>query len=97
MYVHAFMFQWKVGIADRQRNDAMRQIQSLAGKIPGLVELTCGENVSPRSQGFTHGGVMKFSDKNSLDAYDKHPEHQKVLALLKPMLSLAAELDYEIE
>lgn len=51
--------------------------------------------MSPRSQGFTHGGVMKFRDQAALEAYFTHPVHQKLVDWLMPLLAVAAELDYE--
>ena len=75
---------------------AAREIRGLQGQIPGLLETSYGANVSPRSQGFTHGSVMKFQDKTALDAYSPHPVHQKLLDWLVPLVKVAAELDYEI-
>ena len=75
---------------------AAREIRGLQGQIPGLLETSYGANVSPRSQGFTHGGVMKMRDKAALDAYTTHPVHEKLVQWLMPLLKVAAELDYEI-
>jgi hypothetical protein len=96
MYIHAFMFQWNPGVTDEMKQEAAKRIRALQGHIPGLVETSFAANISPRSQGFTHGGVMKFTDKAALDAYSPHPVHAKLVEWLKPMLKLAAELDYEI-
>jgi len=68
----------------------------LQGQIPGLLESQLWRQRFPRSQGFTHGGVMKFRDKAALDAYSPHPVHQKLVDWLMPLLKVAAELDYEI-
>jgi hypothetical protein len=45
-----------------------------------------GANVSPRSQGYGLGGVMKFTDRSALDAYGAHPVHQKLLVWLMPFI-----------
>jgi hypothetical protein len=96
MYIHTFLFQWQPNVTAEMQERAAREIRALQGQIPGLVETSYGTNVSPRSQGFTHGGVMKFRDQASLDAYSPHPVHQKLVDWLMPLLRLAAELDYEI-
>ena len=75
---------------------AAREIRALQGQIPGLLETSYGANISARSQGFTHGGMMKFRDRAALDAYSPHPVHQRLLDWLKPLLKVAAELDYEM-
>ena len=96
MYIHAFMFQWQDGVGVDMKERAAREIRALQGQIPGLLETSYGANVSPRSQGFTHGGVMKFHDAKALEAYATHPVHEKLLQWLKPLLKVAAELDYEM-
>ena len=96
MYIHTFLFQWQPGVTAEMQDRAAREIRSLQGQIPGLLETSYGANVSPRSQGFTHGGVMKFRDKAALDGYSPHPVHQKLVDWLMPLLKLAAELDYEV-
>ena len=96
MYIHAFLFQWQPNATAEMKERAAREIRAFQGQIPGLLETSYGENVSARSQGFTHGGVMKFRDKAALDAYSPHPTHQKLLDWLKPLLKTAAELDYQI-
>jgi hypothetical protein len=96
MYIHTFLFQWQAGVSSKEMEQAAREIRGLQGQIPGLVETSYGANVSPRSQGFTHGGVMKFRDKAALEAYFTHPVHEKLVSWLRPLLKVAAELDFEM-
>jgi hypothetical protein len=96
MYIHTFLFQWQPSVSAEMKDRAAREIRGLQGQIPGLLETSYGANISPRSQGFTHGGVMKFHDKAALEAYSPHPVHQKLVDWLSPLLKVAAELDYEI-
>ena len=96
MVIHTFAFRWKPGVGDEQRRRVIDAIRGLQGRIPGLEETWVGVNFSPRSQGFTHGGVMKFKDAVSLGAYATHPVHQKLVDWLMPLLKVAAELDYEV-
>lgn len=96
MYIHTFLFQWNGSVTEEMKRRVAREICALQGQIPGLLETTYGENISPRGQGFTHGGVMKFKDKAALEAYTPHPVHQKLVGWLMPLLKVAAELDYEV-
>ena len=95
MVIHTFLFRWKpyATTADKQR--AAERIRGFQGHIPGLVETSYAANISQRSQGFTHGGVMEFCDKAALEAYFVHPSHQELVDWLMPLLAVAAELDYE--
>jgi Stress responsive A/B Barrel Domain len=95
MIVHAFLFQWKPQATQRDKEQAAERIRALQGQIPGLIETSYSANTSPRSQGFTHGGMMKFSDDAALQSYFTHPVHVKLVDWLMPLLALAAELDYE--
>jgi hypothetical protein len=96
MYIHTFLFQWHPTVTAEMRDRAAREIRALQGQVPGLLETSYGTNISLRSQGFTHGGVMKFRDKAALDAYSPNPVHQKLVDWLMPLLKVAAELDYEM-
>ncbi len=95
MIVHAFLFQWKPQATEADKQQAAARIRALQDQIPGIVEASYNANTSPRSQGFTHGGVMKFRDEAALDAYFTHPVHQELVDWLMPLLAVAAELDYK--
>lgn len=91
-FFHVFAFQWKPDTSPAQKAKAATEIAALQGQIPGLLETHVGQNLSPRGKGYTFGGVMRFKDKASLDAYPQHPAHQALLAWLVPLID-AIELD----
>lgn len=95
MIIHTFLFRWKPEVAAPQKQRALEEIQALQGQIPGLLEVYVGHNFSPRSQGYAFGGVMKFSDRTTFDAYNDHPVHQKLLAWLMPLIE-PVEVDFEL-
>ena len=94
MVVHTFAFRWKPGVREDQKLRALAEIRGLQGQIPGLLETWVGVNVSPRSQGYELGGVMKFAYRPALDAYGAHPVHQKLLQWLMPLID-PLEVDFE--
>src|SRR5579864_6658671 len=89
---HVFVFQWKRGTSEPQKDRAAKEIAAFQGVIPGLLQTHVGPNISPRGKGYTFGGIMQFKDKASLDAYVQHPAHQALLAWLVPLID-AIELD----
>ena len=89
---HVFAFQWKPNVSEAQKERAAKEISALQGQIPGLLQTHVGPNISPRGKGYTFGGIMRFRDKASLDAYPQHPAHQALLVWLKPLID-AVELD----
>jgi hypothetical protein len=94
MFIHTFAFRWKPGVTAEQKQRAIVEIRKLQGQIPGLLETLVGVNISPRSQGYELGGVMKFEDRASLESYGVHPVHQHLLSWLMPLID-PIEVDFE--
>jgi Stress responsive A/B Barrel Domain len=94
MFIHTFAFRWKPGVTTEQKQHAVVEIRKLQGQIPGLLETWVGENISPRSQGYELGGVMKFEDRTALESYVAHPVHQNLLVWLMPLIE-PVEVDFE--
>lgn len=93
MYIHVFAFRWRSGVTEDQKQRVISEIRQLQGQIPGLLETYVGKNISPRGQGYELGGVMKFADRESLDAYGPHPVHQALLSWLRPLIE-SLEVDF---
>ncbi len=71
-------------------------LSGLATKIQGIVELSCGENTSDRSQGFTHGLRVVFQSRADLEAYLPHEEHKRVVSeSVQPICDDLLVVDYE--
>ncbi len=94
MVIHTFAFRWKPGVTSDQKQQVIVAIRALQGQIPGLLETWVGQNISPRSQGYELGGVMKFNDRAALEAYGSHPVHQELLSWLLPLIE-PIEVDFE--
>ncbi len=62
MLAHTFVFRWKAGLCEEQEVRTIAEIRGLQEQIPGPLETWIGVNMSPRSQGYELGGVMKFAD-----------------------------------
>ena len=93
-FVHVFAFKWKAGTTPSQQQKAEQQIRAFQGVIPGLVQTHVGQNLSPRGNGYTFGGVMHFEDRAAYQAYEAHPAHQALLTWLVPLIDVV-ELDLE--
>lgn len=95
MFIHMFAFRLKPGVSEAQQDRMIREIGELKDHIPPVLESYVGKNVSPRGQGFVIGGVMKFADQDSLEAYNAHPVHQALLKWLLPLID-AIEVDFPV-
>ena len=89
-----FAFRLKAGVTEGQQERMLGEIGALKSRIPGVLESHVGKNVSPRGQGYTIGGVMKFADQAALEAYNAHPVHQDLLKWLVPLIE-AIEIDFD--
>ena len=97
MIQHIAIFHWKEDASPEAINKAMAELVMLKEKIPGIVELSSGVNVSERAKGYTHALVGRFINRAALDAHFPHPEHQRVLRQFVNAIRLESLVfDYEI-
>jgi hypothetical protein len=97
MVEHVVLFKWKEDAAPEAVQAVIRGLKALNDKIPGIMDLSCGENFSARSQGFHCGLVVRFINRAALDVYGPHPAHQEVVQnLIAPIRADILAVDYEI-
>ena len=58
---HIVLFRWKEGTSPEAIATVLEELRGLKTQISGIVDLTCGEGFSERSQGFTHGLFVRFN------------------------------------
>ena len=90
---------WK--LKEEYNNDAVKAdikngLESLMGKIPGLIQISVQIESLPSS----NADVMLYSafeDENSLKAYSVHPEHVYVAdKFVRPFTETRMCLDFEV-
>jgi hypothetical protein len=74
--------------------DLMSSMRGLKDTVPGVVDLSIGENFSPRSGGYTHGLFVRFETADDLQGYLEHPDHQAIVEKLDRLTSRIV-VDYE--
>ncbi len=74
--------------------DLISSILALKDAVPGVLDLTAGENFSPRSGGYTHGIFVRFETADDLQGYMEHPDHLAVVEKLDRLTSRIV-VDYE--
>jgi len=95
VFIHIFGFRWIENATDAEKARAVREIRAFQGQIPGLIDVSVGENLSLRGHGYTFAGLMRFADRAASDAYATHPAHLALLKWLVPLIE-AVELDFEV-
>lgn len=74
----------------------VEKLRAMKALVPMIRELSCGTNLSNRSQGFTHGLFIRFNSQADLDDYLSHPEHDRIVSEhLYPIVENVIVVDYE--
>jgi hypothetical protein len=95
MVEHIVLFRWKEEATSEQIEQVMKGLRRLKEVIPGILDLSCGEDFSGRAQGYTHGLVAQFTDEDALKAYGPHPAHRQVVEeQIAPIREMVLGFDY---
>jgi len=92
---HVVAFKFKDTATPDQIKEIENAFRALKHKIPEVVSLEWGTNVSKenRDKGFTHCFIVTFKDEKSRDTYLVHPEHKKFVDLALPSVADVFVLD----
>jgi hypothetical protein len=72
-----------------------RMLVELKDSIPEIVSLEVGENVVPGVDAYDLALHALFASREDLESYIVHPEHQKLVAVLRKVRSGRAVVDFE--
>ncbi len=93
-FIHGFNFRFKKGVPDEEIAGLMKELVALKAKIPVLKEFLIGKNIASRTHGFQYGEIALFDKKEDLMLYEKHPEHQKLVRKILPILEVGNGMDF---
>lgn len=84
MIRHIVLIKFNTDMADSHISALFDELHQIKEKLPGLIAITAGRSESPEQmeRGYMHGFVVDFTDWNGLQAYQDHPDHQKLGAKL---------------
>lgn len=97
MVDHVVLFTVRDDVSREDVQDLISSLNALKESVPGVVDLSVGENFSERSGGYTHGLVVRLQTPDDLQGYMKHPEHQAVVEKLDRRTTGRIVVDYEPE
>ena len=96
MMIHIVLLQPKAETSSEEMKAALKQVQALQEKIPGIIDIQVGENVSKNHQGYTYGFVLRFVDNDHLKAYAPHQAHRAVSDELVRICRSIIDFDIEL-
>ena len=93
---HVVCFKFKSTATPQDLKKVEEAFQALKGKIPQIVALEWGTNVSKekKDKGFTHCFILSFKSEKDLDAYIVHSEHKAFGKIVGPLLDDVFVIDF---
>ncbi|MBL6972895.1 MAG: Dabb family protein [Sulfurimonas sp.] len=94
MIVHIVIFKFKNENKDENILRVRQELNDLLEKIDVLKSIELGVNFTDSDRAFDLSLYSIFETKEDLQAYAIHPEHLKVVALIKSVTSESKVVDY---
>jgi len=83
----------------RDKHDAptlKTRLEALNGKIPGLIQVQVGIDFLHSEQSADLVLIADLENRQALDTYQQHPEHQAVVPLVKAAALSRSVVDFEV-
>ncbi|MDQ1268046.1 MAG: hypothetical protein QG560_689 [Campylobacterota bacterium] len=94
MIVHIVMFKFKDENKSSNIEEVTKRLNALEELIPTLKSMEVGVNFTVSDRAFDLSLYSTFETKEDLAAYAIHPEHLKVVELIKSVTSESKVVDY---
>jgi len=93
---HVVCFKFKSTATTEDIKKVEEAFQALKSKIPLIVSLEWGTNVSKekKDKGFTHCFILTFKSEQDRDAYVVHPDHKAFGKIVGPVLDDVFVIDF---
>ncbi len=95
MVNHVVMFKFKSTTASAERQAYVGELRSLGEKIAEVRRLDVGENIVTSPRAYDVVLIASFNDREALDRYARHPEHQPVLQRTAQVCENVVVVDYQ--
>ena len=103
MVVHVVLFRPKAGLSEESRREMFDALQAAVTGIPSVRRFSVGTRKTVGAayeqlmrEDFPFTAIVEFDDLAGLQAYLRHPQHQKLGALFYQLQESALAYDYEI-
>lgn len=97
MLIHIVCWKYKAEVTKAEREEHRARLRNLTNIIPDILSFHVGEDILHLERSFDTGLVATYPDREALDAYTVHPEHQAVANLGKQIAERVVSVDFLIE
>lgn len=94
MLTHIVCWKYKPETPAEEREEHIRKLRALPELIPDIVSFNVGSDILGLDRSFDTGLVAVYRSRKALDAYNEHPEHQKVVALGREIAERVVSVDF---
>lgn len=94
MLTHIVCWKYKAETTEDQRAEHIAKLKNLPNVIPNILSFSVGSDVLHLDRSFDTGLVSTYADRDALDAYTVHPEHQIVANLGKEIAEKVVSVDF---
>src|SRR6476469_7395362 len=94
MLTHIVCWKYKLETDDQARRRHIESLRALTEVIPDIESLNVGSDLLHLERSFDTGLVAIFADRDALERYTDHPEHQKVAAMGREISEKVVSVDF---
>lgn len=94
MLTHIVCWKYKAEMDESSRNNHREKLRALSDIIPDIISLNVGADILHLERSFDTGLTAVFADRDALDRYTDHPEHQKVAILGRELSQQVVSVDF---
>ena len=91
---HIIMWNYRDDVPEDERDRLEADLLELQQKIPTLKGVHAGPVTGGRNQSYSHCFVMLFDDQAGLDAYTRHPEHERFASSFRAACVVQVVVDF---
>ena len=99
MVKHIVVLKLKESVGGKPKSEnarmLWREFEGMKDKIKEIRALDVGINFNPAADAYDLALVAEFADRKDLDTYQNHPEHQRIVAIMKQHREARIVVDYE--
>jgi hypothetical protein len=94
MLTHIVCWKYKPETTAEQRAEHIARLKELPGLIPNINSFSVGSDILHLERSFDTGLVATYPDREALDHYNDHAEHQKVVAIGREIAEKVVSVDF---
>lgn len=94
MLTHIVCWKYKTETSETERAEHIAKLRNLPNVIPNILSFNVGRDILQLERSFDTGLVAVYPDREALDFYTEHPDHQEVAAMGKRIAERVVSVDF---